>query len=79
MVEAEATVKTIGLIDSGAAAPTEEIVGQGLEAAKPFIRTLCEAQMELAKVAAKPTAEFPVFLDYQADAFEAVEKLLKLI
>jgi polyribonucleotide nucleotidyltransferase len=77
MVEAEATVKTIGLIDSGAAAPTEEIVGQGLEAAKPFIRTLCEAQMELAKVAAKPTAEFPVFLDYQADAFEAVEKAAK--
>ncbi|MGA0850590.1 MAG: polyribonucleotide nucleotidyltransferase [Candidatus Nanopelagicaceae bacterium] len=77
MVEAEATVKTIGLIDSGAAAPTEEIVGQGLEAAKPFIRTLCEAQMELAKVAAKPTAEFPVFLDYQADAFEAVEKTAK--
>ncbi|MBU3692470.1 MAG: polyribonucleotide nucleotidyltransferase [Candidatus Nanopelagicaceae bacterium] len=77
MVEAEATVKTIGLIDSGATAPTEEIVGQGLEAAKPFIRTLCEAQMELAKVAAKPTAEFPVFLDYQADAFEAVEKAAK--
>ncbi|MEY2664191.1 MAG: hypothetical protein RIR35_999 [Actinomycetota bacterium] len=77
MVEAEATVKTIGLIGAGASAPTEEIVGQGLDAAKPFIRTLCEAQMELAKVAAKPTAEFPVFLDYQADAFEAVEKAAK--
>ena len=77
MVEAEATVKTIGLIAGGAAAPTEEIVGQGLDAAKPFIRTLCEAQLELAKVAAKPTAEFPVFLDYQADAFEAVEKAAK--
>jgi polyribonucleotide nucleotidyltransferase len=77
MVEAEATVKTIGLIAGGATAPTEEIVGQGLDAAKPFIRTLCEAQLELAKVAAKPTAEFPVFLDYQADAFEAVEKAAK--
>jgi len=77
MVEAEATVKTIGLIAGGASAPTEEIVGQGLDAAKPFIRTLCEAQLELAKVAAKPTAEFPVFLDYQADAFEAVEKAAK--
>ena len=77
MVEAEATVKTIGLIAGGAAAPTEEIVGQGLDAAKPFIRTLCEAQLELAKVAAKPTAEFPVFLDYQSDAFEAVEKAAK--
>ena len=77
MVEAEATTKTIGLVNSGAQAPTEEIVGQGLEAAKPFIRILCEAQLELAKVAAKPTAEFPVFLDYQADAFEAVEKAAK--
>ena len=77
MVEAEATTKTIGLVNGGAQAPTEEIVGQGLEAAKPFIRILCEAQLELAKVAAKPTAEFPVFLDYQADAFEAVEKAAK--
>jgi polyribonucleotide nucleotidyltransferase len=77
MVEAEATTKTIGLVAGGAKAPTEEIVGQGLEAAKPFIRVLCEAQLELAKVAAKPTAEFPVFLDYQADAFEAVEKAAK--
>ena len=77
MVEAEATVKTIGLIGSGSIAPTEEVVGQGLEAAKPFIRTLCEAQLKLAKVAAKPTAEFPVFLDYQEDAYEAVSKAAK--
>ncbi|MGA0118799.1 MAG: polyribonucleotide nucleotidyltransferase [Candidatus Nanopelagicaceae bacterium] len=77
MVEAEATTKTISLVDGGAGAPTEEIVGAGLEAAKPFIRILCEAQIELAKVAAKPTAEFPVFLDYQADAYEAVEKAAK--
>jgi len=77
MVEAEATVKTISLVDGGAIAPTEEIVGQGLDAAKPFIRTLCEAQIELAKVAAKPAAEFPVFLDYQEDAYEAVSKAAK--
>ena len=73
MVEAEATVKTIELIKGGAQAPTEEIVAQGLDAAKPFIRILCEAQMELAKVAAKPTGDFPVFLDYQADVYAAVE------
>ena len=75
MVEAEATVKTIDLIKAGAQAPTEEIVAQGLDAAKPFIRILCEAQMELAKVAAKPTGEFPVFLDYQDDAFDAVDAI----
>ncbi|MFM2103639.1 MAG: hypothetical protein RL740_726 [Actinomycetota bacterium] len=73
MVEAEATSKTIELIKGGATAPTEEIVAAGLDAAKPFIKTLCEAQMKLAKVAAKPTAEFPVFLDYQSDVYDAVE------
>ncbi len=77
MVEAEATVKTIDLIKGGAQAPTEEIVAQGLDAAKPFIRILCEAQMELAKVAAKPTGEFPVFLDYQDDVYAAVEGAAK--
>ena len=77
MVEAEATVKTIELIKGGATVPTEEIVGQGLEAAKPFIRTLCEAQLALAKLAAKPTGEFPVFLDYQEDIYAVVEKAAK--
>ena len=73
MVEAEATAKTIDLIKNGQPTPTEEVVAQGLDAAKPFIRTLCEAQMDLAKVAAKPTAEFPVYLDYQDDVYTAVE------
>ena len=77
MVEAEATSKTIELIKGGATVPTEEIVGQGLEAAKPFIRTLCEAQLALAKLAAKPTGEFPVFLDYQDDIYAVVEKAAK--
>jgi polyribonucleotide nucleotidyltransferase len=73
MVEAEATTRTIELIAGGATAPTEEVVAEGLEAAKPFIRALCEAQAELAASAAKPTVEFPVFLDYQDDAYDAVE------
>jgi polyribonucleotide nucleotidyltransferase len=77
MVEAEATSKTIELIKGGATVPTEEIVGQGLEAAKPFIKTLCEAQLALAKIAAKPTGEFPVYLDYQDDIYEVVEKAAK--
>jgi len=72
MVEAEATVHTIALIKGGATTPTEEVVAQGLEAAKPFIKALCEAQLTVAKLAAKPTAEFPIFLDYQSDVLEAV-------
>ncbi len=75
MVEAEATDRTIELIAGGATAPTEEVVAQGLDASKAFIRVLCEAQIELAKVAAKPTADFPLFLDYQADVYDAVERL----
>ncbi|CAB4331924.1 MAG: polyribonucleotide nucleotidyltransferase [Actinobacteria bacterium] len=73
MVEAEATENTISLIKGGAKAPSEEVVSEGLEAAKPFIAELCRAQSALADVAAKETAEFPVFLDYEADVFAAVE------
>ncbi|WHT17914.1 polyribonucleotide nucleotidyltransferase [Crossiella sp. CA-258035] len=73
MVEAEATEKTIELVAGGAAAPTEQVVAAGLEAAKPFIRVLCEAQQELAGNAAKETADYPVFLAYEADVLAAVE------
>jgi len=74
MIEAEAPEGAWNLIKhEGAQAPTEEIVAEGLEAAKPFIRVLCEAQADLAARAAKPTAEFPVFPDYQPDAYEAVD------
>ncbi len=77
MVEAEATMAAWHLIkDDGKTAPTEEIVAQGLEAAKPFIKSLCEAQQQLAAAAAKPTAEFPRFLDYQDDVLQAVSDLV---
>ncbi len=74
MVEAEATETSWDLIAGGAIAPTEEIVAEGLEAAKPFIKELVRAQVELAKVAAKPTAEYPVFLAYTDEVYAAVEK-----
>ena len=67
------TEQTIALIAGGATAPTEEVVASGLEAAKPAIRELCRAQSELAAIAAKPVEEYPVFLDYQDDAYQAVE------
>ncbi|WP_253883994.1 polyribonucleotide nucleotidyltransferase [Actinomadura rupiterrae] len=72
MVEAESTAGTLKLVGEGATAPTEETVAQGLEAAKPFIKVLCEAQSALAETAAKPTAEYPIFLDYQDDVLDAV-------
>ncbi|HEX8518426.1 MAG TPA: polyribonucleotide nucleotidyltransferase [Pseudonocardia sp.] len=72
MVEAEATEQTIELVAGGAQAPTEQVVAEGLEAAKPFIRSLCAAQQQLADVAAKPTREYPTFPAYQPDVFDAV-------
>ena len=74
MVEAEATDNSWTLIkEQGAIAPTESVVAEGLEAAKVFIRSLCVAQQELAAKAAKPVREFPLFLDYQEDAYSVVE------
>src|SRR5215216_2063903 len=70
MVEAEATEQTWDLVQNqGKQAPTEEVVAGGLEAAKPFIKQLCEAQAELAKQAAKPVQEFPIFLDFEDDVY----------
>ncbi|MGN6680601.1 MAG: polyribonucleotide nucleotidyltransferase, partial [Streptosporangiaceae bacterium] len=75
MVEAESTPATLRLIadsSSGAVGPTEEVVAEGLEAAKPFIKILCQAQQQIADQAAKDTAAFPTFADYQPDIYEAV-------
>ncbi|MFT4011193.1 MAG: polyribonucleotide nucleotidyltransferase, partial [Nocardioidaceae bacterium] len=77
MVEAEATEQTWNLVRAGKQAPTEEVVATGLDAAKPFIKQLVEAQVELAKQAAKPVQEFPIFLDYEDDAYAAVESAAK--
>jgi polyribonucleotide nucleotidyltransferase len=72
MVEAEATERVIDLVADGAQAPTEAVVAQGLEAAKPFIARLCRAQQELADAAAKPTGEFPLFPAYADDVYQVV-------
>ncbi len=74
MVEAESTEQTWELVRGGRQAPTEEVVAAGLEAAKPFLRQLCEAQAQLAAESAKPVAEFPTFPDYADDVFAAVEQ-----
>jgi polyribonucleotide nucleotidyltransferase len=78
MIEAEAGDRAWPLIASGAAQPpTEEIVAGGLEAAKPFLRALAEAQADLASRTAKETREFPVFPDYREDAYEATAAIVE--
>ncbi|WKD61433.1 Polyribonucleotide nucleotidyltransferase [Corynebacterium ciconiae DSM 44920] len=74
MVEAGATENVVERINDGAPAPTEKIVAEGLEAAKPFIDVLCRAQEALAKETAKDSQEFPLFPPYSEEIFEAVEK-----
>ena len=75
MVEAGGTDATWDNVRAGKTAPTEEVVAQGLEAAKPFIKVLCDAQAELAEQVNKETYPFPVFKEYEDDVYEAVEKL----
>jgi len=72
MVEAEATTATIRLVAEGAVKPTEDVVAEGLEASKAAIKACCEAQIELARLAARETAEFPLFVEYGDDVLEAV-------
>ncbi|MGD0560216.1 MAG: polyribonucleotide nucleotidyltransferase [Streptosporangiaceae bacterium] len=81
MVEAESTSHTLKLLAETETAipPTEDTVAEGLEAAKPFIQALCEAQSMLAQDAlaagiATPAGEFPVFADYEQDVYDAVEQ-----
>jgi polyribonucleotide nucleotidyltransferase len=83
MVEAESTPQTLKLLaaaeTTGAIAPDEETVAEGLEAAKEFIAALCEAQKVLAAEAAEAgispasTADFPIFGEYGDDVYEAVK------
>ena len=79
MVEAEATEGSWNLIkQQGAQAPTEEVVAQGLEAAKPFIKELCDAQSRLAARAAKPLTDYPLFPPYTDEVYAAVAELAEV-
>jgi polyribonucleotide nucleotidyltransferase len=72
MIEAGATENAWDLIQNGGRKPDEATVAEGLEAAKPAIRALCFAQLELKRVAAKEVAEFPVFPEYLDSDYQAV-------
>ena len=74
MVEAGGGKNEWDLIQAGATAPTEDVVADGLEAAKPFIKALCEAQIKVAEKASKETVDFPLFLDYTDEEYAAVEE-----
>ena len=75
MVEAEATEGSWELIKAGATKPDEGIVARGLEAAKPFLKQLIKAQLEVAEKAAKPIQDFPLFPPYAQGTYDAVAGL----
>ena len=72
MVEAEAGDEALDNVAKGGTKPTETSVAEGLEAAKPFIRTLCEAQLKLAEQVEKEPLDLPRYLPYEDEEFEAV-------
>ena len=72
MVEAEATKEAVEIIAAGGRMPTEDVVAEGLEAAKPAIAAVCKAQLELKAKSPKEPLDFPVFLDYEDDVLAAV-------
>lgn len=77
MVEAEATEGAWNLIQGGAIKPNEDVVAEGLDAAKPFLLQLVKAQSELAAQSAKEVRDYPVFLPYTDETFAAVSDLAK--
>ncbi|MDD7930329.1 polyribonucleotide nucleotidyltransferase [Microbacterium thalli] len=72
MVEAEATEGSWDLIKGGAVKPSEEIVAQGLEASKPFIKQLVEAQASMAASASREPGVYPVFPPYAPEVYDFV-------
>ncbi|MBR2673226.1 MAG: polyribonucleotide nucleotidyltransferase [Aeriscardovia sp.] len=73
MIEAGAGKNAWHLIyDEGAVKPDEEVVAGGIEAAKPFIRAICEAEQELKAKAAKPAAEFQLFPEYTEELYDRI-------
>lgn len=77
MVEAEATEGAWNLIQGGAIKPNEEVVAEGLDAAKPFLLQLVKAQSELAAQSAKEVRDYPVFLPYNDETYAAVSALAR--
>ncbi len=73
MVEAGATEKAFDYFDEGAPKVTEEVISEGLEAAKVWIKESILLQKQLVeKFGSKPTIEYELFSDYSDEIFEAV-------
>ncbi len=73
MVEAGGTEDSWAYYEAGAPKVTEEVLAEGLEAAKTWIRESIALQRQLvAKVGRKPTIPYELFRDYGEDVLERV-------
>ena len=73
MVEAGGTEHAWQYYQDGAPKVTEEVIAEGLEQAKTWIRESIVAQRELvAKFGAKPTISYELFVDYAPEIAERV-------
>ena len=73
MVEAGGTEKAFEYFEQGAPRVTEEVIANGLEVSKFWIRESIELQRELVRKAApKQTIPFTLFVDYDEDVYERV-------
>jgi len=67
MVEAGATDNAFNKIDQGSAAPSENIVADGIDMSKEFIAKLIEAQKELVAKRDIPKIDWPFVEDYSEE------------
>ena len=75
MVEAEATPHSFPLIEMGAKAPTEEVIGEALEEVKGYLKALCDLQLEfLEKAGSREASQYPLFPPYADKVLAEVEK-----
>jgi polyribonucleotide nucleotidyltransferase len=73
MVEAGGTERSWQYYEQGAPKVTEQVLADGLEVAKTWIRESIELQRELvSKAGRKPTIAYELFKDYGEDVFERV-------
>ena len=67
MVEAGATDNAFAKIDEGSAAPSENIVADGIDMSKEYIAKLIEAQKELVAKRDVPEIDWPIIEDYSEE------------
>ncbi|HXX91920.1 MAG TPA: polyribonucleotide nucleotidyltransferase [Acidimicrobiales bacterium] len=76
MVEAGGTADSWHHYEAGAPKVTEEVLAQGLEAAKTWIRESIELQRALvSKAGSRPTIPYELFTDYEPDVYDRVAQV----